>query len=71
MVEGLEESRSAPGLDPSMPLLRETPNTTTRATATKRWWVYGIVLGAATLGAGFIIAQDLSEDRQRIEVTLP
>lgn len=70
-LRGLEESRTAPGLDPNRPLLRETPSTTTRATATKRWWVYGIVLGAAALGAGFIVAQDLSEDRQRIEVTLP
>jgi hypothetical protein len=70
-LQGLEESRKAPGLDPNMPLLRETPNTTTRATATKRWWVYGIVLGAAAIGAGLIVVQDLSEDRQRIEVTLP
>lgn len=69
-LQGLVESRTAPGLDPNRPLLLET-TTTTRATKKNRWWIYGIVLGAAVVGAGFIITQDLSEDRQRIEVSLP
>lgn len=70
-LQGLEDSNNGPGLDPNMPLLREHEATTTTASDTKRWWVYGVVLGAVALGAGFIIAQDLSKDQQRIEVMLP
>ncbi len=70
-LEGLEDSNSLPGLDPNMPLLRESDFTTTTASSTKRWWVYGLVLGAVAVGAGIIVAQDISKDEQRIEVTLP
>ncbi len=59
------------GLDPSVALLLQEDETDTRSSSGRRWWVYGVVLGAAAIGAGFIVAQDLSENRQRIEVTLP
>jgi hypothetical protein len=70
-LQGLVDSSIQPGLDPNMPLLRESDFTTTKSRATKRWWVYGVVLGAVAVGAGFIIFQDLREDTQRIEVMLP
>ena len=70
-MQGLEDSNNGPGLDPNMPLLREDATTTTLSSSKKRWWVYGVVLGAVAAGAGFIIAQDLREDQQRIEVMLP
>jgi hypothetical protein len=70
-LQALAESARAPGLDPNMPLLREDDVTKVGSTSNRRWWVYGVVLGAAAVGAGLIIAQDLSEDRQRIEVSLP
>jgi hypothetical protein len=70
-LQGLEDSNNGPGLDPNMPLLRENEATTTTASDTKRWWVYAVVLGAVAVGGGLIIAQDLSKDQQRIEVTLP
>lgn len=69
-LQHFEETQSQVGLDPSVALLREEP--LERETELgRRWWIYGIVLGAATIGAGLIIAQDMAEDRQRIEVTLP
>jgi len=70
-IEGLQDSLTMPGIDPNMPLLRESDMSETQASSDRRWWVYGIVLGAAVAGAGFVVLQDLSEDRQRIEVTLP
>jgi len=64
--------RSRPALDLSMPLLRENdvPQSDS-AKPRRRWWLYGLVLGAAAAGAGVILLQDLRDDRQRIEVTLP
>jgi len=70
-LQALTESAREPGLDPNMPLLREDDATKVGSTSNRRWWVYGVVLGAAAVGAGLIISQDLSEDRQRIEVSLP
>jgi hypothetical protein len=70
-LQGLVDSSIQPGLDPNMPLLRESDMTTTKSRDTKRWWVYGLVLGAAAIAAGVIVAQDLGEDTQRIEVMLP
>lgn len=70
-LQALRDSAQAPGLDPTMPLLREYDDTKVRTSSSRRWWVYGVVLGAAAVGAGFIIAQDLSDDRQRIEVAFP
>tara|TARA_R110002096_G_scaffold408075_3_gene607081 strand:- start:60389 stop:61576 length:1188 start_codon:yes stop_codon:yes gene_type:complete len=69
-LQALRDSAQAPGLDPTMPLLREHDDTKV-STSSRRWWVYGVVLGAAAVGAGFIIAQDLTDDRQRIEVAFP
>ncbi len=71
-LQGLVDSNLQPGLDPNMPLLRESDvTTTTKSRNTKRWWVYGVVFGAVAIGAGFIVVKDLSEDKQRIEVMLP
>ncbi len=70
-LQALRDAERAPGIDPNFPLLREGDTTSTRASSNRRWWVYGVVLGAAAIGAGIIVAQDLSEDRQRIEVSLP
>lgn len=67
----LQESSRSPGLDPTMPLLTEDSESSTTASSGRRWWIYGVVLGAAAVGAGLIVAQDLREDRQRIEVSLP
>lgn len=36
-----------------------------------KWWVYATIIGAATAGATFILFDDLSSDRQRIELELP
>ncbi len=71
-LQALNDSARAPGLDPNMPLLRESDVETVTTSSSRRWWIYGgVVLGAAALGAGLIISQDLSKDRQRIEVSLP
>tara|TARA_R110002073_G_scaffold123819_3_gene267684 strand:+ start:58768 stop:59811 length:1044 start_codon:yes stop_codon:yes gene_type:complete len=70
-LQALRDSAQAPGLDSTMPLLREHDDTNVRKSSNRRWWVYGVVLGAAAVGAGFIIAQDLTDDRQRIEVAFP
>lgn len=70
-IDALQQSSRAPGLDPTMPLLTEDSETTSRARSNRGWWIAGVIAGAAAVGAGLIIAQDLQEDRQRIEVTLP
>ena len=70
-IGALQHGSSPPGLDSTMPLLTEDSESATRSSSSRRWWVYGVVLGAAAVGAGLIVAQDLSEDRQRIEVSLP
>ncbi|HKE16594.1 MAG TPA: PEGA domain-containing protein [Kofleriaceae bacterium] len=71
--------RRGPGIDPSRPLLRETPEERAAIQVQKsgkrgkwqQWWVYAVVIGAAALGAGIVLGNDLGEDRQRIEITVP
>lgn len=62
------------GPDPNIPLLRESPNVRTgKDTKTKKhkWWVYATIIGAVALGTTVYLANDLAEDRQRIELTWP
>ncbi|MBL4637144.1 MAG: hypothetical protein JKY56_25040 [Kofleriaceae bacterium] len=72
-LHGLREQQRRPGLDLSMPLLRESdlPETVASAESPTRWWLYGLVIGAAAAGAGVILLQDLGQDQQRIEINLP
>jgi hypothetical protein len=68
-----------PGIDPSQPLLRETPEeravaqgkTSGIADSKQEWWVYAAIIGAVAIGAGIVVAQDLGDDSQRIEITFP
>jgi len=67
-----------PGIDPDRPLLRETPEERaaaiggrSREPKRQEWWVYAAVIGAVALGAGIVLANDLGDDQQRIEITLP
>jgi len=65
---------SGPGIDPDVPLLREDPGDRRRGKGAKnplKWWFYASIIGAVGLGAAFIIASDLADDKQRVEVTFP
>lgn len=62
--------------DPAVPLLREShvPHRGAATTAdgrTKKWWVYVTVIGAVAAGGLVILAHDLADDRQRIELRWP
>lgn len=60
------------GPERDVELLRETPNGPTgrRDTSKRpRWWVYASIAGAVALGATLFLANDLADNRQRIEVT--
>ena len=35
------------------------------------WWVYASIAGAVALGAGVILANELADDHQRVELTWP
>ncbi len=70
-LRALKKAERSPGLDPTMPLLREEEVPEEAEEAPTRWWIYGVVLGAAAAGAGIILLQDLREDRQNIEVVFP
>ena len=37
----------------------------------QKWWVYASILGAVLVGTGAILAADLADDHQRIELTWP
>jgi hypothetical protein len=59
--------------DPDVPLLVEDPaarDETTRPDRQK-WWVYASIIGAVGLAGAVILANDLANDRQRIELTWP
>lgn len=64
--------RQRPGLDPTRPLLTEAraPARQPRSTATP-WWVYATIGVAAGLAATIMVAHELGEDRQRIELVEP
>ena len=62
--------------DPAVPLLREghVPHRRAADTAdgrTTKWWVYVTVIGAVAAGGLVILAHDLADDRQRIELRWP
>jgi PEGA domain len=68
--------RRGPGIDPNRPLLRETAEER-EATLGERggekskkqeWWVYAAVIVAVAVGAGVVLANDLGDDVQRIEI---
>lgn len=69
----LLEVPSGAGLDPSAPLLVEdqSDQEEDEDNDESKWWLYGAVLGAAVLGTTIILAHDLSDDEQRIEVRFP
>lgn len=61
-----------PGPEPGVPLLRETRKRPTgRRDLEKKpkWWVYATIVGAVAVGATLVLASDLADNRQRIEVT--
>ena len=62
-----------PGIDPSQPLLVETAAQRDNRLKknTPQWWVYVSIVGAVTVGAAFVLASELAEDRQKINVTFP
>lgn len=72
--------KRGPGIDPNQPLLRETPQDRARLYGLaaqaeddggQEWWVWATVAGAAGLAVLAVLAHDLGDDRQRIEITLP
>jgi hypothetical protein len=81
LVADAETRRKNPGIDPDRPLLRETSEERAAylarregksATPTRQeWWVYAAIIGAVALGAGVVLANDLGDDHQRIEITFP
>lgn len=81
LVQAAEQQRTAPGIDPDRPLLRETPEERAAYQARKsgkssgpskqEWWVYAALVGAVAIGAGVVLANDLADDHQKIEVTIP
>jgi len=60
-----------PGIDPNVPLLRETRRERGAERSHQEWWVYAAIVGAVAVGAGIVLAQDLGSDRQRIEIAFP
>jgi hypothetical protein len=75
LVQDAERQRRQPGIDPDVPLLRESADD--RGTASsdgpsnQEWWVYAAIVGAIVIGAGIVAANELGDDTQRIEITLP
>ncbi len=53
------------------PLLTGRSTSPEKAQETQPWWVYSAILGAVFVGAAVILATELDNDRQRIELTLP
>ncbi|HWN68381.1 MAG TPA: PEGA domain-containing protein, partial [Haliangium sp.] len=66
------------GLDPGAPLLREDDvprrfgsRPGERRVARKPWWAYATIIGAVAATSLLILAADLGDDRQRIELRWP
>jgi hypothetical protein len=76
-IDTLVAGARGPGIDPDRPLLRETPEESaalrgeSKGSKWKEWWVYAVVIGAAAVGAGIVVANDIGDDQQRIEITVP
>lgn len=60
-------------MDPSPALMAESRrmNTARKKTQGQKWWVYATIIGAVALGSGIILATELADDRQRIELSWP
>jgi len=79
LVQAAEQRRTSPGIDPDRPLMRETPEERAAYQSKKKgsgpskqeWWVYAAIVGAVALGAGVVLANDLADDHQKFEVTIP
>jgi PEGA domain len=70
----LASAQRGPGIDPSQPLLRESPaqrESPREGSKWQEWWVYAAVIGAVAVGAGVVLANDLGDDQQRIEIASP
>jgi hypothetical protein len=75
---GRASSAGEPGLDPRAPLLREGDvprrfgsRPGERRVARQPWWAYATIIGAVAATSLLILATDLGEDRQRIELRWP
>ena len=75
LVQDAERQRKQPGIDPDVPLLRESPEEregrSGEGPSRQEWWVYGAIIGAIVVGAGIVAANEFGDDTQRIEITLP
>jgi hypothetical protein len=69
----LSSAQRGPGIDPNRPLLRESPARRADRDDGKwqEWWVYAAVIGAVAVGASIVVANELGDDQQRIEITSP
>ena len=75
-MQDAERQRKQPGIDPDVPLLRESPEEraahgTTEGPSRQEWWVYAAIAGAILVGAGVVAANELGDDTQRIEIAIP
>ena len=59
--------------DPNLPLLVEDPNMIEAPAVKKpqRWWVYASIIGSVVVGAAIVMANDMADDHQKIELTWP
>lgn len=71
-------TRGEAGLQPGVPLLREDDvprrfgsRPGERRVARKPWWAYATIIGAVAATSLLILAADLGDDRQRIELRWP
>lgn len=79
LVQDAEQRRAHPGIDRDRPLLRETPEERAAYLSRKKgtgpskqeWWVYAAIVGAVAIGAGVVLANDLADDHQKFDVTIP
>lgn len=65
-----EAAGATPPADAGVPILTEDAKNKDERKRQK-WWVYAGIIGAVAVGAGIILANDLADDRQRIELTWP
>jgi hypothetical protein len=57
--------------EPQLPLASPVAAPAPAAKKPQPWWVYASVIGAVGLGAAIVLAKDLADDHQRIEVRWP